>query len=405
MHTDIATLRLFLLIMQLIMGAVYLALWRAHPSERALPYWASGSIMCGLSSGLMPFNGILPESVLAIVANFAVAAGFVLLAVGIQVFRDAPVRWAAAGLIVGLHMAVVLVCTLVWPLTWVRVLSASLLIAGVLLWIARDLGRINAAQASVGARMLCAACVVTGIWFAIRGALQIVMRPTGSYASMTPDMSLIGIWVTVVFFFFAAVCLVIMLSEKLMARLHELALRDPLTGLFNRRAFFEAARSEQSRGARLQLRHAIVAMDLDSFKGINDRHGHGGGDAVLAHVGRMLRTTLRQGDIIARFGGEEFVMVMPGTDGLTAVDIADRVRRKLAASSIDHEGQPISVTASFGVSLIEPDEAVDTALSRADAALYAAKRNGRDQVALHPSALGNGARPETTLEWAPIAAA
>lgn len=166
----------------------------------------------------------------------------------------------------------------------------------------------------------------------------------------------------------------------------ELAARtDPLTGLLNRRAFTELARVEIQRARRFDLPLALVAVDLDRFKSINDNHGHAVGDIVLCDFARVLSAQLRELDVFARIGGEEFVLLLPGTDVQGAAKFAERVRLSVANSVVAVDGGPLSYTASFGIAGFEPRQpGLERWLARADGALYLAKNKGRNRVELAP---------------------
>jgi len=154
---------------------------------------------------------------------------------------------------------------------------------------------------------------------------------------------------------------------------------DPLTGLFNRNALEQRLAELDGQPSRPEegLSHAFLLCDLDHFKRINDRLGHGAGDAVLQHVAYTMRATLRAGDSIYRVGGEEILVILPGADREAAIEIAERLRHEVPR----RRPVGVEVTVSIGVAVSEAD-AVDTddLLARADAALYAAKANGRNQV-------------------------
>lgn len=160
-----------------------------------------------------------------------------------------------------------------------------------------------------------------------------------------------------------------------------LAERDALTGLNNRRAFDERLEAEIARFDRYRRPFALVMMDIDHFKAVNDRYGHDAGDEVLRHVGRMIASSLRDVDVAARFGGEEFALLLPETDKSDAIEIAERIRRRIGATSVSWRGEEISVTSSAGVAPI-PERNVEVAnvLRVADQLLYEAKRQGRNRV-------------------------
>lgn len=182
-------------------------------------------------------------------------------------------------------------------------------------------------------------------------------------------------------------CRVIELQAALEARLQELsqameqieklARTDPLTGLANRRHFDELFERERGRASRLHNPICAITVDLDHFKRVNDSYGHNAGDQVLKAVADCFRRHLRPYDVVARFGGEEFVILVPGATIEQAVQIAERLRLAIRAIVLP-ELPPVS--ASFGVAAFAPGEPSEALLERADAALYRAKHGGRDRV-------------------------
>jgi diguanylate cyclase (GGDEF)-like protein/PAS domain S-box-containing protein len=169
--------------------------------------------------------------------------------------------------------------------------------------------------------------------------------------------------------------------QLLNAKLHAQAIRDPLTGLFNRRYFDETVARELARLHRSKLPLGIVALDVDHFKGINDRHGHAFGDDVLRSLADTLRSSVRVSDVPCRFGGEEFVVAMPGAPEQIAVQRAEQWRRAIENLKMCLNGEPVPTTVSVGVSVWSGGrESLDAALLRADGALYEAKQTGRNRV-------------------------
>ncbi|MDM8350108.1 sensor domain-containing diguanylate cyclase [Pseudomonas sp. sp1636] len=164
-------------------------------------------------------------------------------------------------------------------------------------------------------------------------------------------------------------------------QLSELSRRDSLTGLFNRQTLNEELRRSLAQAVRSQRPMAILMMDLDHFKQVNDRYGHLAGDACLHHAAQRLQQRLRAGDLLARFGGEEFVAVLGDTDLAGAHGLAEQLRDDLARHPCSYQDQSIELTISIGVCAEIPDSADSKQLlNRADQALYRAKAGGRNRV-------------------------
>lgn len=159
-------------------------------------------------------------------------------------------------------------------------------------------------------------------------------------------------------------------------------IRDPLTGLYNKRHFDRVLDTEMERSRRSLQTLSIILLDLDHFKTINDSFGHPVGDQVLQRAAQICRDELRMIDVPCRYGGEEFVIILPATPLMTAVQVAERLRLALRQMPISTHKGDLTITASFGVSAFRHEQKISaTALvDRADQKLYEAKRSGRDRV-------------------------
>jgi diguanylate cyclase (GGDEF)-like protein len=174
-------------------------------------------------------------------------------------------------------------------------------------------------------------------------------------------------------------------SVHLLEEVRESSLRDALTGCVNRGHAMEVVASELMRARRSRLPVSLIMFDLDRFKSINDRYGHLCGDAVLAEVGARMRASLRASDLKCRYGGEEFLVLLPETPLDGAHRAADTLRRELAELEIHWNNRVLRITSSFGVACARPNEIDPTPLiARADEALYRAKREGRNRVRVAP---------------------
>jgi len=168
--------------------------------------------------------------------------------------------------------------------------------------------------------------------------------------------------------------------EQALAQIRLLATQDELTGLFNRRHMSALLTQEQLRSNRSGAPLCIVLMDLDHFKRINDSHGHHAGDAVLKGFAAAGRQALRGTDVLARWGGEEFLLMLPGASVEQAASVVERVRAQLAATSFDEAAPGLAVTFSAGLALVEPGLTLDQAVELADQAMYRAKTGGRNRT-------------------------
>ena len=169
--------------------------------------------------------------------------------------------------------------------------------------------------------------------------------------------------------------------ETARAQLDVLATRDELTGVHNRRQFLVLADREWSRCRRYDMAAALLMVDVDLFKRVNDEHGHLAGDLMLREIARAAGDTLRQPDLLGRFGGEEFIVFLPHADPLGALDAAERIRERVAQLSLEWKGQVVRATVSVGVAALDQShDSLAALIQDADQALYAAKDAGRNCV-------------------------
>lgn len=169
--------------------------------------------------------------------------------------------------------------------------------------------------------------------------------------------------------------------EALEVELKLQATTDPLTGLLNRRQYENLFSREQERVKRHGSKLSLCVADLDHFKRVNDEHGHDAGDQVLKHISDLFVDTLRHTDIVGRFGGEEFILLLPDTDLDNALTVISRLREKLQASPVNVGDKVLQVTATFAVTeVVAEDATIEDVIRRADKALYQGKEAGRNQV-------------------------
>ncbi|MDZ4278507.1 MAG: GGDEF domain-containing protein [Dehalococcoidia bacterium] len=170
--------------------------------------------------------------------------------------------------------------------------------------------------------------------------------------------------------------------ETLHARVSDLAIRDELTGLHNRRYAVEALEREVSQARRSGRSLGLIILDVDGLKAINDQFGHAAGDDALRRVARAMRNAARAGDLPVRFGGDEFLLVLPDCDGAALRVVLDRIEREIEKLGARNPGDatPVHLTVSAGGTVVKGDDTIDAVIQRADLALYEAKRAGRSQT-------------------------
>lgn len=182
------------------------------------------------------------------------------------------------------------------------------------------------------------------------------------------------------------------IGERLRASLEKQATHDPLTQLYNRRHVFAVIENELTRYRRYGDCFSVILIDADHFKRINDELGHVAGDAALRHIAATCTHSVRQTDVVGRFGGEEFIVVLPRTDAREAQVVAKRIHESVQHPQFQWQERAVNVTLSLGVAQVGPQAATfDDLLNAADQALYAAKRGGRNRVAVADVAEFTGA--------------
>jgi diguanylate cyclase (GGDEF)-like protein len=191
----------------------------------------------------------------------------------------------------------------------------------------------------------------------------------------------------------ATVCCALIVTHQQTLALRRASLTDVLTGWLNRRALHDIAVREFRRSRRTRAAMYFITFDIDHFKSINDRFGHGVGDAAICHVTALAARVLRGYDAQFRIGGEEFAVLVGGEDLACACRIAERVREVVEATPLTVGGKTMPMTVSVGLAALgEPDQKWEDILHRADEALYHAKQNGRNRVSVHGRDLAEDGR-------------
>ncbi|MGK5054707.1 GGDEF domain-containing protein [Janthinobacterium sp. RB2P8] len=376
-----------MLMTTLMCGAMSIVMFSVYRSFRrevhGLGHWAAGLLLLVCASLLFGAREVLPPALSMIAANAALVAGIGLSMLGTEKFFGLAPSLRAYLLVLALAIAGNSWWLLVHPDFSARVAVFSLL---VFLFYARQVqlvwrhGERHFSSFFFGALMLTQAVVVLarGVSALLHGGasvnLTVTGTPAGIYLAVANFMALL---LTVGFMTVA--------TRRLQQILERRSTHDPLTQVLNRRGFGDAYAREVDSPRRRCLPLTLLSIDLDYFKSINDRYGHAVGDQVLAHVAIVIKGALRESDCVARFGGEEFVVLMPDMPAHDALGVAERIRTLLHEPN--HAGLP-SCTVSIGVACqASVVEGLEQLLSRADAALYLAKERGRDRIELDTCAL------------------
>ncbi len=380
---DIRTLALTSLILCVLLGVGSFVFARVHQSFRGFYQLGIGyfSFACGFI--LIALRWHIDDFISIVLANFFIVFGLTLLIIGILKFLHYPKQ----GFIILSSIALVIFFMLFLYFTYgdentsARIIIVSVFISGQSFFAAYKTYRHVNPFGRVFTRFLAFSCLFCGVTFLARTIITITSAPIDNFmdAGYVHGLSMIAMQLLVI-----SSCLSLSWSagQELAEKLEIQATIDSLTNLYNRRAFEEFAEKEINRAQREQTPFAIILMDIDLFKQVNDIHGHQIGDEVLQEFSQRLTDSLRPYDIVARYGGEEFMLLLPDTDKETAVTIAEKLRVKIAQPVFDVETSPrLEVTASFGVTSIKgTDIDWQKLVGEADHALYEAKNNGRNQV-------------------------
>jgi len=380
-------------LLTLLVDGMLLLLYRSLPADYrpSLRWWLAGAVLGPIGFLILVLGdaSAVPRDV--VLAHVVSAAALACSAVALRMFHSAPQRRGqllAAVFLVALDSVY---WTFLEPSVHWRTVTLAVLYAFLMGSNARAIfrhggpsGAIPSATGAVfaiGAALMASRCLMA--LFSLQPA-QAMVFPTAPAAVL--PFGLFGVLPLL-----STVGFLLMCTERSQAELERAAHMDYLTGICNRRAIEDLARRAIAAARRHGMPMAIAIVDVDHFKRINDQHGHECGDQALVEAVRRLRESLRAEDLVGRLGGEEFVAVMPNTDGVAALAAAERVRAAFAETPMKIGGHEIAVTITAGVAVLTAeDQQFSHLLRRADRAMYAGKNAGRNQVML------DGGSPMTT---------
>ncbi len=374
---DLRTLLILLAAADLILAA---ALWigASQGMRDGLAQWAASLAVRALALAVFAL-GSAPGSGALAVAGALLALSMTLQAAALLAFeRRAFPPWMHTAAIA----AVAVPLQLVERDAAMAILFGGLVFGSLLLVVAAIARQVSSVARSRARRILFACFLAAGLCFVMRGIGGVLVAnpmagfdaPSGFAAGTLLACFAAALGATLGF--------LLLQKERADAEALRLATMDALTGAYNRRTFHEAAERELSRARRAGTPLSMILLDIDHFRAVNEKYGHAVGDQVLARFADITRTALRKEDMLVRFGGEEFLVLLPDVAGPGAVVVAGRIRRAIAAAEIEAAGQRFALTASLGVAarLDEGPESVDGLLARASSALALAKERGRNRV-------------------------
>jgi diguanylate cyclase (GGDEF)-like protein len=380
---DIGTLFVIATCVTSLLG-IFLLFAYAQDRIAALAWWGSAYLIGGASGALWRLGDQISPPLPASLPNVLLFVAVGMIWSAARLFHGRPISWAGMFLGAGAWLAAFSFPAFANSAAC-RIVASSLIVATYTFLIAAELWRerrkpLIRRWPAIFVPMLHGAIFL----FPMVLATQSLDR-YGSNALGTGWVAVFAI--EVVLYVVGAAFIVLMLAKDRAVRAYKAAAEtDQLSGLFNRRGFFQAAAALMEGNKAGARPVSVLAFDLDRFKSINDNHGHAMGDAMLQLFANVARKTMRGGDVIGRIGGEEFVAILSGTLAEASI-AAERVRSAFASATLDPASPGIPATVSIGVACGSPNAAIETLIARADSALYRAKANGRDRVELADEAV------------------
>jgi diguanylate cyclase (GGDEF)-like protein len=382
MRFDIVTLYFADVAVLLAAAAAAFLAWRKNHDEVGLEEWAIAMAIGGAGAFILARFGPVLGMALSILANGLVVAALGLVWESLRRFNGRPAENARVVVLTAGYLAIF---SLAWflgaDLRW-RVALTALAFAALAVLASREVAVGGRPEGLSGRTATAVIFAVVAVDMLIRATDAVLAPPHISDSDFVGDPILVH---TVVATTVSLACLGIgglstMAHERALARYEWLAQTDELTGLPNRRYFFEHGARMARRAAMNGAPACILGVDLDHFSSINTRFGHAGGDRALVAFARVLSGQIRPTDLAARSGGEEFCVFLADTDDATGARIAERLCAAVAAQTIDMgDGKSATITVSIGLAALQADD-LAAAMERADQALYKAKHAGRNRV-------------------------
>ena len=384
---DVRTLVLIYVGVNIGLAAVLLYLWRVQRNYPPAKDWALGSLLFAIGLFLFALRTQVPTVISESLSNLFLLPGLLIFNYGVvkATGRKPPLR-------MGLAFGIVAIGLVIWLTIGSWNSPAALVSHNLVFVIAHGYTAYACLRAETTKgnhtfrilALLFAALALACIWRVAGGIFGL----TFSFAPTTPRL----FWISTSLLAMPMIVVLLTLhtSQRLQEEIHAQARRDALTGAFNRRAFSEFAEREWSRSVRHHHPLAVLSVDIDHFKALNDQHGHQTGDLALVQVSKVAEAALRADDIWCRHGGEEFVALLPDSTLGQAMSVAERLRAAVENAAIDSPKGKLKVTVSVGVAeYTAAQKRFSEVLAVSDRALYQAKAAGRNRVVAGDAAAGD----------------
>lgn len=395
MVADVPTLMLMVTIAAMAMAATLIAVTWGERSD-GIKLWAGALGCLALAYVLFLLRGRIPDAASILLGNALASVTTSLVLAAVYRFQGRALPWRAMLLP---PLALVLLLWLFLYDFGTRVTLTALIMAGQSAWVLRALHDRRSAAPGRGALLVMMAMGLQVGVLLVRAASS-TSKAMGAQNMLQADaiqiLTFVSAFATLLV---ASLGFIFMHKERADEANRRLAALDELTGVANRRSIIAALDRDAGRAIRTREPLAVMMLDIDFFKQINDTHGHLAGDQVLRSVVDVIRQRIRAQDIVGRYGGEEFLVVLCDTTAQGAQQLAEQLREAVQASRSAWNGERLAVTVSVGVfgGRLEPGDSWDQLIHAADLALYRAKQGGRNRVEVAPD-LGRLARPGRTGE-------
>ena len=380
MGLDIRTISFFVGALSAVQALGLFVFSKMVGSQPGVKQYAWGNAGFALSFLLLLLRGVVPDFLSIVVANTAISLSSYIIFWGVCAYTNRASDRRPFLLIPGLIFLFFLYFTYVDNDITIRTILISGSSAFFSFLCSYILFTFNERQLKLSSRFTATVLLFYGLFLVVRSILA-AMQPLPEEIFINTDLQILSFLLMALCGLLWSIGFALMMAQRLLMEVHRVSMTDYLTGILNRRAGQEYLERLIKRGDKDTEPFSILMIDIDHFKTVNDVYGHSAGDIVLQNIAGELKARLRPQDTLCRWGGEEFLLVLPGAGQEHALGIAERIRRTIAETKVPFKDWQIRCTISLGVAgTWEGSLEADELLVRADRSLYAAKHGGRNQV-------------------------